>query len=53
MYCGHIIGDCETNLQSGYVVAYTPQLVIENMLGFGFSISAISSLAEIGRTPAL
>lgn len=53
MYCGHIIGDCETNLQSGYVVADTPQLVIENMLGFGFSISAISSLAEIGETIAI
>lgn len=53
MYCGYIVGDDESNLQSGYVVADTPQFAIDNMLGFGFSISAISSLAEIRETIAI
>ncbi len=53
MYCGHIVGDDASNLQSGYVVADTPQYAIENMLGYGFSISAISSLAEIRETIAI
>lgn len=53
MYCGHTIGDDETQLQSGYVVADTPQYAIESMLGYGFSIAAISSLAEIRETMAI
>lgn len=50
MFCGHIVGDDAANLQSGYVIADTPQYAIENMMGYGFSISAISSLAEIRET---
>lgn len=53
MFCGHVAGEDAANLQSGYVIADTPQYAIANMKGFGFSILAISSLAEIRETIAI
>ena len=52
-FCGHIVDEDVLNLKSGYVVADTPQNAIESMQGFGFSITAISSLAEVKETIAI
>lgn len=52
-FCGHIADDDAINLKSGYVVADTPQNAIESMHEFGFSITAISSLAEVKETIAI
>jgi len=50
MFCGHVDGHDILNLKSGYVVADTPQNAIQGMQEFGFSITAISSLAEVRST---
>lgn len=52
-FCGHIADDDVLNLKSGYIIADTPQYAIESMRGFGFSITAISSLAEVRETIAI
>lgn len=46
-FCGHIANDDILNLKSGYVVANTPHVAISCMQEYGFSITAISSLAEV------
>jgi len=52
-FCGHIVDEDALDLKSGYVVADSPQNAIESMQGFGFSITAISSLAEVRETIAI
>lgn len=52
-FCGHIVDEDVLNLKSGYVVADSPQNAIESMQGFGFLITAISSLAEVRETIAI
>lgn len=52
-FCGHIADEDALNLKSGYVVADTPQNAIESMQGFGFLVTAISSLAEVKETIAI
>jgi hypothetical protein len=49
-FCGHISDDDALSLKSGYVVADSPQFAITSMQEYGFSITAISSLAEIRET---
>lgn len=49
-FCGHAVDDYSPNLKSGYVIAETPQVVIKSMQEFGFSVMAISSLAEVRET---
>lgn len=52
-FCGHIVDEDVLDLKSGFVVADTPQNAIESMHGFGFLITAISSLAEVKETIAI
>ena len=46
-FCGHIEGSSVADLRSGYVVAITPAAAIESMRACGFTIKAVSSLAEV------
>lgn len=49
-FCGHIVDEDALNLKSGYVIAADPEAAITSMRGYGFSITAISSLNEVKET---
>ncbi len=50
--CGHVVNKGAVS-HMGYVIADTPQIAIERMQGYGFSVTAISSLAEVRETIAM
>lgn len=52
-FCGHVVDEDIFDLKSGFVIADTPQVAITSMREFGFSIMAISSLAEVRETIAI
>lgn len=52
-FCGHVADEEAINLKSGYAVAVSPQIAIQSMQEFGFTITAISSLSEIRETLAI
>ena len=52
-FCGHLEGELDSELKSGYAVAQSAEDAIRSMRECGFCISAITSLAEVKQTVSI